>query len=187
MSFSCVLLRQCPMLFSSVPAQPSKFKVGTVLDTSIELTWEPAYEKEGIINYELRYVERGSDTKARHPVGHFGYCLLHLKGLRELALNHLASHCYTSVLYRACHCCLSTDEEDICAHIYLRGRRPPTKHRVPLLNRSHLQQRHRSLHQWPITEDLASQYVAHYFFLPVLFVAWLTKGFSPSKCFDHSN
>lgn len=24
-------------------------------DTSIELTWDPAYEKEGIINYELQY------------------------------------------------------------------------------------------------------------------------------------
>lgn len=26
-------------------------------DTSIQLTWEPAYEKEGIISYELRYME----------------------------------------------------------------------------------------------------------------------------------
>ncbi|XP_061594500.1 receptor-type tyrosine-protein phosphatase S isoform X5 [Cololabis saira] len=40
-----------------VPGQPSKFQVGAVSDTSIELTWEPAYEKEGIINYELRYKE----------------------------------------------------------------------------------------------------------------------------------
>lgn len=24
-------------------------------DTSIELTWDPAYEKEGIVNYDLRY------------------------------------------------------------------------------------------------------------------------------------
>ncbi|KAA8587239.1 hypothetical protein FQN60_016101, partial [Etheostoma spectabile] len=35
--------------------QPGKFKVGKVADTSIELTWEPAYTKEGIVNYELLY------------------------------------------------------------------------------------------------------------------------------------
>lgn len=39
----------------SVPGQPGKFKVGRVTDTSIELTWEPAYTKEGIVNYELLY------------------------------------------------------------------------------------------------------------------------------------
>ncbi|XP_031137149.1 receptor-type tyrosine-protein phosphatase S-like isoform X19 [Sander lucioperca] len=38
-----------------VPGQPGKFKVGRVADTSIELTWEPAYTKEGIVNYELLY------------------------------------------------------------------------------------------------------------------------------------
>ncbi|XP_031711075.1 receptor-type tyrosine-protein phosphatase S isoform X2 [Anarrhichthys ocellatus] len=38
-----------------VPGQPGKFKVGKVADTSIELTWEPAYTKEGIVNYELLY------------------------------------------------------------------------------------------------------------------------------------
>lgn len=35
-------------LFTSVPGQPSKFQIGAVSDTSIELTWEPAHEKEGI-------------------------------------------------------------------------------------------------------------------------------------------
>ncbi|XP_029308746.1 LOW QUALITY PROTEIN: receptor-type tyrosine-protein phosphatase S-like [Cottoperca gobio] len=38
-----------------VPGQPGKFKVGKVADTNIELTWEPAYTKEGIVNYELLY------------------------------------------------------------------------------------------------------------------------------------
>ncbi|CAB1452691.1 unnamed protein product, partial [Pleuronectes platessa] len=38
-----------------VPGQPGKFRVGKVTDTSIEVTWEPAYTKEGIINYELLY------------------------------------------------------------------------------------------------------------------------------------
>ncbi|XP_049930592.1 receptor-type tyrosine-protein phosphatase S-like isoform X8 [Epinephelus moara] len=38
-----------------VPGQPGKFRVGKVVDTSIELTWEPAYTKEGIVNYELLY------------------------------------------------------------------------------------------------------------------------------------
>lgn len=47
--------QQCPLLCSSVPGQPSKFQFGSVSDTSIELTWDLAYEKEGIVNYELRY------------------------------------------------------------------------------------------------------------------------------------
>ncbi|XP_017277701.1 receptor-type tyrosine-protein phosphatase S isoform X2 [Kryptolebias marmoratus] len=38
-----------------VPGQPGKFKVGKVTDTSIELTWEPVYNKEKIIKYELLY------------------------------------------------------------------------------------------------------------------------------------
>ncbi|XP_047444659.1 receptor-type tyrosine-protein phosphatase S-like isoform X15 [Mugil cephalus] len=38
-----------------VPGQPGKFKVGKVTDTSIELTWEPSYTKEKIVNYELLY------------------------------------------------------------------------------------------------------------------------------------
>ncbi|KAM9763053.1 receptor-type tyrosine-protein phosphatase S isoform 7-T8 [Menidia menidia] len=46
-----------------VPGQPSKFQVGAVSDTSIELTWEPAYDKEGIINYELRYTEGSFGTR----------------------------------------------------------------------------------------------------------------------------
>ncbi|XP_019712201.1 receptor-type tyrosine-protein phosphatase S-like [Hippocampus comes] len=48
-----------------VPGQPGKFKIGRVTDTSIELTWEPAYTKEGIINYELLYkpVKYGSLEK----------------------------------------------------------------------------------------------------------------------------
>lgn len=40
---------------SSVPGQPGKFKIGKVTDTSIELSWEPAYTKEKIVNYELLY------------------------------------------------------------------------------------------------------------------------------------
>lgn len=43
--------------FLLVPGQPSKFQIGEVSDTSIELTWEPAFDKEGIISYELRYKE----------------------------------------------------------------------------------------------------------------------------------
>ncbi|XP_023809966.1 receptor-type tyrosine-protein phosphatase S isoform X11 [Oryzias latipes] len=40
-----------------VPGQPSKFQVGAVSDTSIELIWEPAHDKEAIRRYELRYRE----------------------------------------------------------------------------------------------------------------------------------
>uniref|UniRef100_A0A7N8XBY3 protein-tyrosine-phosphatase n=1 Tax=Mastacembelus armatus TaxID=205130 RepID=A0A7N8XBY3_9TELE len=50
-------------VLQGVPGQPSKFQVGAVSDTSIELTWEPAYEKEGIINYELRYREGSFGTQ----------------------------------------------------------------------------------------------------------------------------
>uniref|UniRef100_A0A8C4P0Q4 protein-tyrosine-phosphatase n=1 Tax=Dicentrarchus labrax TaxID=13489 RepID=A0A8C4P0Q4_DICLA len=50
-------------VLQGVPGQPSKFQVGAVSDTSIELTWEPAYEKEGIINYELRYMDRNLGTQ----------------------------------------------------------------------------------------------------------------------------
>lgn len=40
-----------------VPGQPTNFQVGEVSDTSVQLTWEPAFEKEGIISYELHYKE----------------------------------------------------------------------------------------------------------------------------------
>ncbi|XP_054910724.1 receptor-type tyrosine-protein phosphatase S isoform X4 [Poeciliopsis prolifica] len=56
-------------VLQGVPGQPSKFQVGAVSDTSIELTWEPAYEKEGIINYELRYKEGDSDTQMKKTFG----------------------------------------------------------------------------------------------------------------------
>uniref|UniRef100_A0A3Q0RRF8 protein-tyrosine-phosphatase n=1 Tax=Amphilophus citrinellus TaxID=61819 RepID=A0A3Q0RRF8_AMPCI len=52
-------------VLQGVPGQPSKFQVGAVSDTSIQLTWEPAYEKEGIISYELRYMEVGHGTQVR--------------------------------------------------------------------------------------------------------------------------
>ncbi len=46
-----------------VPGQPTNFQVGEVSDTSIELTWEPAFEKEGIISYELHYKEGGHESQ----------------------------------------------------------------------------------------------------------------------------
>lgn len=49
------LIWVCFVLFLAVPGQPSKFKVGKVTDTSIELTWEPVHNKEKIVNYELLY------------------------------------------------------------------------------------------------------------------------------------
>lgn len=59
---SCYNVLCCSLL---VPGQPSKFQVGAVSDTSIELMWEPAYEKEGIISYELRYMEGSFGTQVR--------------------------------------------------------------------------------------------------------------------------
>ncbi|XP_047230413.1 receptor-type tyrosine-protein phosphatase S isoform X12 [Girardinichthys multiradiatus] len=56
-------------VLQGVPGQPSKFQVGAVSDTSIELTWEPAYEKEGIISYELRYKEGNFGTQMKKTFG----------------------------------------------------------------------------------------------------------------------
>lgn len=46
-----------------VPGQPTNFQVGEVSDTSVELTWEPAFEKEGIISYELHYREGRQESQ----------------------------------------------------------------------------------------------------------------------------
>ncbi|XP_017268865.1 receptor-type tyrosine-protein phosphatase S isoform X21 [Kryptolebias marmoratus] len=56
-------------VLQGVPAQPSRFQVGAVADTSIELTWEPAYEKEGILRYELRYSESNFGTQMKKTFG----------------------------------------------------------------------------------------------------------------------
>uniref|UniRef100_A0A8D3BPC4 protein-tyrosine-phosphatase n=1 Tax=Scophthalmus maximus TaxID=52904 RepID=A0A8D3BPC4_SCOMX len=56
-------------VLQGVPGQPSKFHVGAVADISIELVWEPAYEKEGIISYELRYREGSFGTPMKKTFG----------------------------------------------------------------------------------------------------------------------
>ncbi|KAI4873275.1 hypothetical protein NFI96_003083 [Prochilodus magdalenae] len=53
-------------VLQGVPGQPSKFQIGEVSDTTIELTWEPAFEKEGIISYELRYKEASQGSLDPH-------------------------------------------------------------------------------------------------------------------------
>ncbi|XP_050950448.1 receptor-type tyrosine-protein phosphatase S [Labeo rohita] len=52
-----------------VPGQPTNFQVGEVSDTSVELTWEPAFEKEGIISYELHYREGGPESQVKKTFG----------------------------------------------------------------------------------------------------------------------
>ncbi|XP_035276849.1 receptor-type tyrosine-protein phosphatase S-like isoform X2 [Anguilla anguilla] len=52
-----------------VPGQPAKFQVGKVSDTSIELTWEPAYDKEGIVSYELLYKEGKFGSQMKKTFG----------------------------------------------------------------------------------------------------------------------
>ncbi|KTF72331.1 hypothetical protein cypCar_00031849, partial [Cyprinus carpio] len=52
-----------------VPGQPTNFQVGEVSDTSVELTWEPAFEKEGIISYELHYREGGQESQVKKTFG----------------------------------------------------------------------------------------------------------------------
>ncbi|XP_054646802.1 receptor-type tyrosine-protein phosphatase S isoform X10 [Dunckerocampus dactyliophorus] len=56
-------------VLQGVPGQPSKFQVGDVSDTSIQLTWEPAFDKEGIINYELRYTEGSFGSQIKKTFG----------------------------------------------------------------------------------------------------------------------
>ncbi|XP_051277011.1 receptor-type tyrosine-protein phosphatase F isoform X3 [Dicentrarchus labrax] len=48
-----------------VPGQPYKFQVGAVSDTSIELTWEPAFETDGVKHYELQYIGLSSGTEMK--------------------------------------------------------------------------------------------------------------------------
>ncbi|XP_048844604.1 receptor-type tyrosine-protein phosphatase S-like isoform X9 [Brienomyrus brachyistius] len=52
-------------VLQGVPGQPTKFQVGKVTETSVELTWEPAYDKEGIISHELVYKEGKSGTQMK--------------------------------------------------------------------------------------------------------------------------
>uniref|UniRef100_A0A673N341 protein-tyrosine-phosphatase n=1 Tax=Sinocyclocheilus rhinocerous TaxID=307959 RepID=A0A673N341_9TELE len=50
-------------VLQGVPGQPTNFQVGEVSDTSVELTWEPVFEKEGIISYELHYSEGRQESQ----------------------------------------------------------------------------------------------------------------------------
>ncbi|XP_062868437.1 receptor-type tyrosine-protein phosphatase S isoform X2 [Trichomycterus rosablanca] len=56
-------------VLQGVPGQPSKFQIGEVSDTSIKLTWEPAFENEGIISYELHYKEGSQGTQVTKTFG----------------------------------------------------------------------------------------------------------------------
>ncbi len=79
----CSILKQVYNAFLicvSVPGQPGKFQVGKVTDTSVELTWEPAYSKEPVKAYELIYkapdlsvqVRMCSTEKHFRPSNHIG-------------------------------------------------------------------------------------------------------------------
>ncbi|XP_026091282.1 receptor-type tyrosine-protein phosphatase S isoform X23 [Carassius auratus] len=56
-------------VLQGVPGQPTNFQVGEVSDTSVELTWEPAFEKEGIISYELHYREGRQESQVKKTFG----------------------------------------------------------------------------------------------------------------------
>ncbi|XP_051979720.1 receptor-type tyrosine-protein phosphatase S-like isoform X5 [Xyrauchen texanus] len=56
-------------VLQGVPGQPNNFQVGEVSDTSVELTWEPAFEKEGIISYELHYKEGNQGLQVKKTFG----------------------------------------------------------------------------------------------------------------------
>ncbi|XP_055796816.1 receptor-type tyrosine-protein phosphatase S isoform X10 [Salvelinus fontinalis] len=56
-------------VLQGVPGQPTRFQVGAVSDTSMELTWEPAFQKEGIISFELRYKEGNFGSQVTKTFG----------------------------------------------------------------------------------------------------------------------
>ncbi|KAG1946247.1 receptor-type tyrosine-protein phosphatase S [Pimephales promelas] len=56
-------------VLQGVPGQPTNFQVGEVSDTAVELTWEPAFEKEGIISYELHYKEGSQGPQVKKTFG----------------------------------------------------------------------------------------------------------------------
>ncbi|XP_056095054.1 receptor-type tyrosine-protein phosphatase S isoform X18 [Rhinichthys klamathensis goyatoka] len=56
-------------VLQGVPGQPTNFQVGEVSDTGVELTWEPAFEKEGIISYELHYKEGSQGPQVKKAFG----------------------------------------------------------------------------------------------------------------------
>uniref|UniRef100_A0A674MI55 protein-tyrosine-phosphatase n=1 Tax=Takifugu rubripes TaxID=31033 RepID=A0A674MI55_TAKRU len=78
-------------VLQGVPGQPSKFQFGSVSDTSIELTWDLAYEKEGIINYELRYRESlGRAFHSPHAISFAPTSSYVVEGLRPNTEYHFS-------------------------------------------------------------------------------------------------
>ncbi|XP_072294801.1 receptor-type tyrosine-protein phosphatase S isoform X11 [Eucyclogobius newberryi] len=75
-------------VLQGVPGQPSKFQIGAVSDISIELTWEPAYEKEGIISYKLHYREGGSGSQMVKTFGPMSSYVV--EGLRPNSEYHFS-------------------------------------------------------------------------------------------------
>lgn len=142
--------------------------MGRVSDTSIELTWEPAYTKEGIVNYELLYkpVKFGSLVRPRTLFSQtslqVSFFLRRHEGEHKDAAEmgrSLKTSCCQSSSFRSSSSTLS-GETDLRAQELLHSGGPESKHGVLLLAGSHLQQGHRRVHQRAGAEDVTSQYVS---------------------------
>lgn len=129
-----------------VPGQPTNFQVGEVSDTSVELTWEPAFEKEGIISYELHYREGGQESQV--PSSQIFSDMLSGPLLHVISSNVIIFG--------------QTGKENIRPNLFICGGGSTCKYRVLLLSGCRLQQRHWSLHQRNIPKDVPSQYVVHF-------------------------
>ncbi|XP_041917744.1 receptor-type tyrosine-protein phosphatase S-like isoform X6 [Alosa sapidissima] len=70
-----------------VPGQPGKFQVGRVTDTSIELTWEPAYSKESILSYELQFKSKFGNQEKRTFGPRSSYIIENLRANTEYSFS----------------------------------------------------------------------------------------------------
>lgn len=148
-------------------------------DTSIELTWEPAYEKEGIISYELGYGERNLGTQVRILV------LVEFPAFCSERLGSRSSRSNIAFLSNQ-----FKPEWTITFVSINRWRKHLDPHLHMLWKVSAQTQSTNSPWQPSLTKALEPSPMTYCRrpckpvcrpFFSVLFVGWLTKGFSPVK------
>lgn len=138
------------VLSLSVPGQPGKFKVGKVTDASIELTWEPVYNKEKIIKYELLYrpVKFGSVVSSRSLLPYEWDSQQHNGAKQKLKdrLNLTPPLTSPPLFIRRSPLLRVAGDAELRAEELLHRGGSESKHGVLLLPGCHVKQRHRSVH-----------------------------------------